>query len=302
MEEKVSIPLVGLGLLVILVIATTFIPASWFGVKEVTPVYTPLNIVTVESFKTIARDNNNDGAPDWKTLLQQTYKESDATVNTTKEQSPVSKEDRARLDDPNNLTSSFAKNVYVTTAYMKQNNITDPATQQDTINGLLDAEASKIAIKLYTEKDLTVSTKEDRASLITYRDTIAGIATQAASYNFADGDLEIVGTYNTSKNSKDLLPLKKKAGQVDTIIKKMLATTVPRSAVTLHLTALNRLSAYKTTLEGLSAVDTDPVRSTLVARQYQNTVDLVAKSLLRFDDYFKAVGVPFTERRVPVTN
>jgi hypothetical protein len=302
MEEKKSFALTLLGFLVLLVIATAFIPASWFGVKPIEKKYVKLNIPDADDLKVLAKDNNKDGVPDWRTLMQRTYQEAqitdqqspDSKTNTLDNKTPVSQNDQARLNDPNNLTASFAKNIYVATAYMKEKGITDPQAQQDVFNNVLNQEATKIVIPLYTEKDLTVIKSENASSLKSYSLLIRQAAAQATKDNFGVGDTDAVNKYLSSKKPDDLKPLSAKVLKVDSLIKKLTAMPVPLSAVSIHLNILNRLSAYKVTLEGLAVTDSDSVRGTLAARQYDTTISLLYKAVARFDEYFKAVGVPLS--------
>ena len=295
MEEKYSKSLLGIGVLVVFVILSAFIPASWFGIKEVKPEQkADLTVLHVQDLKVLAQDNNKDGVPDWRTLLAKTYDAGvQANPNTKADtKSPLTQEEKVRLNDPNNLTSSFSKNLYVASAYMKENGITDQESQQKLFNELLNQEASKVIIKLYTEKDISISKKEDTASINTYGKSIQIVAAQAVKYNFLVNDIETVQKYLASKKSEDLKPLVTKATQVDTVLHTMLTISVPTSAVNTHLNTLNRLSAYKTILDGLSKTDTDSIRGTLSARQYEATASLLVKSLINFDEYFKAHNVP----------
>jgi hypothetical protein len=299
MEEKKSVALLIIGFLVLLVVASAFIPASWFGIKPVEKKYVKLNIPDANDLKVLAADNNKDGIPDWRTLMQKTYQEvevsnpsnSGTKPDTTKMTSEVTKEDQARLEDPNNLTTSFAKNIYVATAYMKEKGITDTNAQQEMFNNILNQEASKIVIPLYSEKDLIIAKNENTSSVTTYSNQIKELAALGTKYNIGIEDIDIVNTYIKSKKSDDLKPLAAKSLKVDSLIKKMLAVSVPPSAVSIHINALNRLSAYKVTLEGLSKTDVDSVRGTLAARQYENTVSFLYKALARFDEYFKARNI-----------
>jgi hypothetical protein len=307
MEEKNSKILITLGLLVVMVVLSAFIPASWFGIKPVEKKYAQLNIPSVDDFKVLATDTNNDGTPDWRNLMQKTYTEgvtlsegsSQATNQTptqttktgTQDSQSVSKEDQARLDDPNNLTASFAKNLYLATAYMKEKGITDEQTQQEMFTSILNQEAAKIVIPTYTEKDITISTTESASSIATYSAKIQEIAALGAKYNLGVGDTDTVNIYITSKSAVDLKPLATKVTQVDALIKKLLAIPVPASAVGVHINALNSLSAYRVTLDGLLHTDTDSVRGTLAARVYETTTKRLFDALYQFDVYFKAHNV-----------
>lgn len=296
MEEKMTKPAIGLAILIALVLSTAFIPASWFGVNPVQKQYSKIILPSANDLVALQGDTNKNGTSDWRELLQKTY--TTTVTSTTSKVQPAAKVDpevQKRLDDPNNLTASFAKNMYVANAYIKEKGITDKVAQQQLIQNVVKAEAEKIITKTYTQSDLNISNDESKPALIAYGNALANILTLCDKYNFVKDDLTILNTFNTTKKASDLAPLVEKSKNIDLVTAKLLAMKVPASAIDPHLVALNRISAYKTVIDGFSKADTDPVRAALVIKQYQDTATLLVKSIYRFSDYFTTQNVTFAK-------
>ncbi|MFA6608539.1 MAG: hypothetical protein WCT07_01360 [Candidatus Paceibacterota bacterium] len=269
---------------------SAFIPARWFGVKP--KVHTRLDLQALNTMSSLSLDKNKNNNPDWRDLLKETFSfasTSDISKNATFDASA-----QKLLDDPNNLTASFSKNLYTASAYLNKNNITDSQTQQQLIESMIADENSKIIVKLYSINDLKISKVESAESIKRYGNNLGAIFNQALKYKLGDGDIEIIQAFTVNKDASVLSSLKIKKGRASEIMQQLLSTSVPVSASVYHLLTINKLSAYITALDNMSHADTDSVRATISFKQYLAIVKSLLLSISNFVTYFKISNISFS--------
>ncbi len=284
--------LVVLGIVILLILLSAITPAKWLGVEVKKKPYNKLDLTVMTSPSEFADDTNNDGKIGWNEIVESTLKNSTTSLSQIN-QKPVDQKVIEELNDPNNLTSSFSKNVFLATAYLKEKGITDEATKQEAVNHLIALEASKIIVTNYTLKDIKVSKSESKDSIKTYGNTIAPIIKDLISSKIITDDITSLSTFVSTKEEKDLLPILNNKKRVGGLIQKLLIVEVPNSAISYHLLTLNRLASYSDLLDNLSKSSSDPVRGTLMVDKYQDTVLLVIRIPNQFYDYFNMQNVIF---------
>ena len=114
-EKHISKSLIILGIFALILTSTTFIPARWFHVTPVTYKNKPLSLSVVSSPSTIADDTNKDGVISWQEIVDQNLIGSTDTIEKIKN-TPIDEKAIEQLNDINNLTASFAKNLYITSS------------------------------------------------------------------------------------------------------------------------------------------------------------------------------------------
>jgi len=275
------------SLLVCLVILTFIIPARWVGV---TPNYRPaLVLLDPTDLASLSGDEDKNNNPDWRDLLIET---TSTSTKIAASKMVVSDEEKARLNDPNNLTASFSKNLYTAVAYAQQNGGLTADTQKELMTTLLDDEAKKIQVKTYLISDLKTVSSTDEAKKA-YGNALGTELKKADSYNLGQNDLGIINAYVTNKDPSPLASFTIKKNNVDHIIGDLLSMSVPLSAASYHLILINRLSTYRTTLDNMSQAESDPVRAEIAFDGYLTTYQLLLSALGTLQNYFVTENVQF---------
>ncbi len=283
-----------LGAVLIIILVSAVIPAKWLGLETKKSSYKKLDLSSLTSPSEIAEDTNDDGVVGWNEIVTTTFKDSTTTLASINKK-PINQKSIDELNDPNNLTSSFSKNIYLATAYLKERGITDETTKQEAVNYLMQKEAEKIVITKYTFEDIKIAKSETKESIKVYGNTIAPLLNEIISSKIITDDIASLATFVKTKDEKSLLPLTKNEARVTSILQKLLTVEVPPSAASYHILAINRIVHYRDTLSNLSKVGSDPVRSTLTIDSYQDTAFLVLRLPNKFSDYFNAQNVAFYE-------
>lgn len=287
--------LVVLGVVILLILLSAITPAKWLGVEVKKKPYNKLDLTVMTSPSEFADDTNNDGKIGWNEIVESTLKDSTTSLSRIN-QKPVDQKVIDELNDPNNLTSSFSKNVFLATAYLKEKGITDEVTKQEAVNYLIAQEASKIIVTNYTLKDIKVAKSESKDSIKSYGNTIAPIIKDLISSEIITNDIKSLSSFIDTKEEKELLPLINNKKRVDILIQKLLAIEVPNSAISYHLLTINRLASYSDVLDNLSKSSSDPVRGTLMVDKYQNVILLVIHIPNQFYNYFNMQNIVFTTK------
>lgn len=287
--------LVVLGVVVVLILLSAVTPAKWLGVEVKKKPYTKLDLTVMTSPSEFAEDINSDGKIGWNEIVESTLKNSTTSLSQIN-QRPVDQKIIDELNDPNNLTSSFSKNVFLATAYLRERGITDEATKQEAVNYLIAQEASKITFTSYSLNDIKVAKSESKDSVKVYGNNIAPIIKNLISTKIITDDLTGLSSFITTGDEKELLPLINNRKRVDGLIQKLLIIEVPSSAISYHLLTLNRLASYSDLLDNLSRSSSDPVRGTLMIDKYQDIILLVIRIPNQFYDYFNMQNIVFTSK------
>lgn len=286
-------PLSALILILALVAISAFIPARWLGVSPKNQTSDGLEIKKLIRSSELVKDSNNDGKVGWDDVITSSFVDASSTLAELNTE-PVDQKSIDELNDPNNLTASFSRNVYITTAYLKKNDITDEKTKQDAVNELMAEEASKIAVTTYLIKDIRVSKSDSKETIKNYGNTIAPLLKNIMSSKQIGDDVNSLQGFTDTKKASSLIPLTKNRDRLNILLKQLLAVEVPPSAITQHILLLNRVALYRDNVDNMSRLDSDPVRSTLVFGKYQDTLLLLAKLPDQFFSYFNTQNVAFS--------
>ncbi len=273
-----------------LLVLSLFVPAKWFGVSTVTEKRQGLILRDPNELSRLSNDSDRNNNPDWRDLLNKT---TNTSTTEAADKIVVTDEAKKRLEDPNNLTVSFSKNLYTASAYAQKNGTLSTTQQEELISSIVQGESSKIVIKIYTLEDLTLTKTDTETTQRAYGNTLGTIFKEAQKYKLDVADVSNIQAYLTNKDPAPLDSLVIKKNNAALIIDKLLKLSVPYSASPYHLLLVNRLSAYKTALEGLSTADTDPMRATIAFKNYIPSFQLVASSMASIQTYFKLQDIIF---------
>lgn len=284
-----NLPLLFLGGLVLLTIATAFIPAKWFGIepKSVTRARVDFSSISPSD---VAEDTNNDKAISWKELIESTLGPTERSELEGKEADPKV---IAELNDPNNLTASFSKNLYVASTYLSQDPNVTEEDKQDVINQLIQQEAAKITPTTYGFKDLNIASAESKASVTLYGNTVAKLLENLITEQSIAATAGAIETFLTTRDGKDLAAIETERVKVDAALKKLLAVSTPLSGAAYQAVAVNRVAAYRDTLYNLAQAGDDPIRATLFIEKYPDVLVSTLRIHNELSAYFESQNVTF---------
>lgn len=290
-QEKSNTPLLLLGIIFILTIGTSLLPASWFGIEQQTRRYEPLNLGSIAQPENLATDTNNDGAISWGELIASSLSLSPEETNDL--QLASDPEVIANLNNPNNITASFTKNAFLAATALEQSGISDEASKQEVINQLLSEESQKITPKIYMSSDVQ-STADSKITIKKYGNDVALILKDLITEKSITDELISITQYLEKGDSASLLPLVTNAKRAEAAIQKLLKVQVPESAILYQIIILNRVSEYQNMLLNLSVANTDAIRATSAMKNYQTIVTLVLRTYPTLTDYFNLKNVTFS--------
>lgn len=290
-KEKIQTPLLLIGALVFLTLGVSLLPSSWFGIQKQVTRYQPLNLGTLATTGTTAVDTDQDGVVSWREYIAQSLNISPEEATSSIELDP---RDIAALNDKNNLTTSFTKNLYIASVALNQNGIDDPTTNQDTINQLIAKEAEKIKPVSYSLSSIRAGKDDSTSSLKTYGNSVASILNGMITEQSIAADLTAVGTYTTSLSEGDLMPVVLSEKKVSTALDKLLAVQAPPSLAQAHVQLVNAVGTYANTLHDLSVAFDDPVRATLALNHYPEDAAAIIHVFPLLAQFYKEKGITFS--------
>lgn len=286
--------LILLAVLLLITASSAVIPASWFGIdiKSNNP---SLDLTSVTTIDAVGK-NKTTGAPaTWKDLTEQAFKDKPELLAEAKA-TPIDQQDLASLNDTNNLTASFSKNLYVASNYLNQNGGGDSTTQQDILDQLIAQETAKIIPTTYFFKDLNVAKVESKDSIKTYGNNLALVLKDMITEESIKEDMAGIVDYLSTQNEKSIEPVTSDYKKVDNILKKLLALSVPLSASTYHIIAVNQVATYRDNLYDLSQLTIDPLRARISFENYTKvTVDTLT-IYKNISKYFNMKNIVFNSK------
>lgn len=277
----------------VLTFAIGMLPSKWFGINPVQKQYQRLDLSGLTAVEDQAQDTNNDGSISWDEVIRQTYKGNLDEVKNI----PVDEKAVKMLNDPNNLTGSLSKNMYIAETYIQNGEGVTDDQKKEIVAKLLLQEARKVTVKVYTVSDISVSKKaETKESIKAYGNAVGTLVTLALKNNLAFDDIDYINTYIKRKDTDSLLALQKKAEVTDEILTSLLEMSIPPSALVYHLNVVNKLSAYKGLLDNVSVLDTDPVRGSIAFNQYEEVNKNLMSAIVLLTRYFSLQDISFTAK------
>ncbi len=282
--------LIVVGLFIFLLMITLVAPATWVGVKP--KKQTGLILRNANDFAVLSKDTDRNNNPDWKDLLMQT---TSASTTAVANKYIVTEADKQRLDDPNNITSSFSKNLYTVSSYAKKAGDMSTSEQESIVTSLVTKEVQKIETSVYTFDDIKVSSTETPTSIRAYGNQLGTIFKKATSFKLEIVDVDKIQAYSTNKDPNTLASLVIKKNNAKLILEELLKVSAPRSASPYHLLIVNRLSGYITVLENMTQAENDPMRATIAFNNYLPAMRLLFSSLSNMQLYFKLSDTTFSQ-------
>lgn len=282
-------------LLIIILVLSAFIPASWLGLTTPIKKYTPIDFTQIKADDIKTYDSNNNGLVTWEELTKST-KYGDAIIQEA-QANPPSEDTLRLLNDPNNLTSSFSKNLYIASNQIINAGGVSAEDQQKILEELTAQEVAKTVSKKYLYSEIHVAKSEDTGTIRAYGNAIAsllkGIITEKTIGDEANA-LALFASIKDQDSTSDIDALRERASYVDTTIKKVLALSTPPSASVYQIMLLNQLTVYRDTLSNLSKAGSDPMRAKIAFSIYPGTTAGVLAMYKQFSNYFNLKNVIFS--------
>ncbi len=282
---------IALALVLVLTVAVGFMPAQWLGINPAKRKLARIDLSNIESISDIAKDTNGDGVTDWDEIIAQTYDGTNGEAKVTPDTSAV-----AQLNDPNNLTGSLSKNFYLAATYIKQSGSENMGAERDIVSNLMKNEASKIVLTAYGFQDLETDSKETSASVKAYGNAMGKLVQLALEARLGLDDVSYLKNFVDTKNKASFEALVDKRDAANNIVSGMLTLKVPLSASAYHLLTLNRVAAYRDTMDNILKMETDPVRSAIAFDMYLNVTTSMLDSAKLFSNYFLGKNITFSSR------
>lgn len=278
-----------IGLFFVLLALTLVVPAQYVGVKKVKR--QPLTLRSSEELAVLRGDKDRNGVPDWQDLLREEV--SSTTLNASKEVIDLEAAKR-RLDDPNNITASFSKNLYTANAYInKQGNLTTKEKEALATN-IIKQEGAKLTFTTYEVTDLNLVKTETDTTRKAYGNSLGTVYKKAVAAKLTVDDITTMKKFNETKDLSVLDTLTNKKVLLESIIKDLLAISVPYSAASYHLLVVNSISQYKSLVENMAMVRDDPIRAALSFNAYEETLRTMSSSFITMQNYFVIENITFT--------
>lgn len=281
-----------LGSLVMITVISLLIPARWVGVMPPEGKRAPLVLKSTDDLAVLRNDKNKNDSPDWKDLLIETTSASTSKVASAY---VVTEEDTKRLNDPNNITASFSKNLYTISSYAKKQGSMTEAEQQGIVSDLVTKESEKISVTTYTVFDIKTAKTETATTKKAYGNELGKVFKKATGFKLDIIDFDKLQAYGKNNDPSILSSLVIKKNNAKVIIDDLLKMTVPSSAVPYHLLLVNRLSAYVSVLESITGVEDDPMRATIGFNNYAPAIKALFGSLSNLQLYFKLEEITFED-------
>lgn len=278
-----------LGSVVFLITLLFIVPADSVGLRSNSQ--KKLILKSPEELAVLQEDVDNNGMADWKDML---VNNTSPTLKEEASKAVVTDAEKKALDDPNNITATFAKDVYTSSVYTSQNGTLTQEQQEALAAKIVNEAKSKIVFTEYTVNDIHLTKNEDTMSIKKYANDLGKIYTKTTSSAVTHDDVAIIEAYNVNKDASVLKALVVKKDILDTAITQLLALPVPYSASAYHLRLINKLSDYKVIIDSLSQADTDPVRALIAFNSYFPIVKSLSSSFSGMQGYIHGEGITFT--------
>lgn len=226
--------------------------------------------------------------PNWKIAVMEKAALDDPSIDTTQ----ALQVNTENLDNPNNITAQYAKNVYAATAILGQQTELTNEQKEEIAKALFEEEAYKAAARVYTSSDIktTTGTKD---VVKKYGNTLGGIVMNATIAMAQVEDIPTFEKYATTRAQDQLDAINLKIATVTKYRDDVLKLPAPKSATLFHLNLINAIESYRQTLINMRSVHTDALRATIGAHDYAVVVKNVYISADFFSQYFTSEGVVF---------
>lgn len=251
-------------------------------------------------------DSDHDGLPDWEEALYGTDPHNPDTdgdgtsdgkeialgrnplVKGPKDFLAVKDNPVATSTDKENLTvtDTFARDFFAKYIALQQSGTKVTSDNADQIAGdyLNSATLPSISAKQYTQADLLL-TDSDRAHISNYQTAMNSVFNKYWPTG-EKNELNIMQQALTNNNPKTLSDLTAIISAYQLALNNILAISVPKLAVSLHLNVVNSLAVYIQVLKTVQLSYTDPLSGLAGLQAFQTSRSNIAVSVTNLQLYF----------------
>ncbi len=147
--------------------------------------------------------------------------------------------------------------------------------------------------RFYTEGELKIINESGESSLRKYGNNVGAILKKYPGSK--ESELVTLNRAIQKDDENELAKLDISASAYQNTIKDMLLLSVPKKAVSVHLSVINGLSAVEKINRDMRNVFKDPITALSSTQEYIKTVTNLAESLKNVGLFFKEEGVFFNE-------
>lgn len=147
--------------------------------------------------------------------------------------------------------------------------------------------------RFYTEGELKIINESGESALRKYGNAVGAILKKYPGNK--ENELTILNRAIKEDDENELSKLDISALAYQNTIKDMLLLSVPKKAISVHLSVINELSAIEKINRDMKNVFKDPITALSSTQEYIKTVTNLAESLKNIGLFFKEEGVFFNE-------
>lgn len=150
--------------------------------------------------------------------------------------------------------------------------------EAENIANILASEVKLPQKKQYTLSDLNISTDNNEAASILYKDKLDAILIAHAATTQKENELSILIIAMDKKDTAYLNKLKTKVALYQDLIKKLLALKTPSSVAQFHLHLVQSFETLRSATVGFQSMLDDPVLGIAALAEYRNGVDMLTEA------------------------
>ncbi|MBU6389972.1 hypothetical protein KGQ31_00290 [Patescibacteria group bacterium] len=310
LAARKKIALIALGIVVV----GGVVYFIWKGSQKTSYSAVGTQFTTAAQSAILEKDSDNDGLKDWEEELWKTDPYNPDTAGDGMPDGMKVKQGRDPLrPGPNNFlasstvaakintttesdlseTDKFSRELFIKIIADKNNNT--PPTQEDLNNFLNNAirqETQDQKAKKFTAGDFQADTSETPDKIRAYGNALAVIFTTKPATPL-EYEMNVVGQAVNNNDPDELNKLDPLIAEYQLLEKKLLALTVPQSALPFHIALTNSVAGMIWSITGLKYVMTDPIRAYPGVAVYADNAQSFADSINKFRGYFISQNTPF---------
>ena len=258
-------------------------------------------------------DTDHDGLKDWEEVLWETDpKNPDTDHDGTPDGEEVRLGRNPLVKGPNDSLKEVSKNISTASSapivltptdivardffskYLEAKQTgkdIDAKTQEEIIASVISRQDLVQSAKAYSKEQLTISTKNDEASLRAYGNAMGLIFKNTATWK--ESEIDIMQEALNKNDEKRLEALDTNINGYQSILNQSLKVVVPSKAVDVHLRYINAYSKIVTALTAMKNTFKDPVSALILLGKYPDAITELHQSFIDARSFFTRNNITF---------
>lgn len=303
---------IALLVVVVVILIGSIVYALFFASKKETYVAPTVSVETTN--RLLAKDTDGDGLKDWEEQLWKSDpanpdSDDDGTqdgleIKNGRNPLVAGPNDKLDLDIITNKinteteadlseTDKFSRELFLKIIAAKKADAPPTAADlENFLNASILQEIKSQPVKVFGEGDFQVDRAETPEKIKAYGEKIAQIMNTKPPQPLED-ELTIFERAEKNNDPNELKKLDPLIEQYRFIENSLLKTTVPESALSIHINFANGVTGMIFSITGLKYLMTDPIRALPGVDAYDQNFSNFINGLLQFKSYFETAGVTF---------